>query len=187
MGAWCSWTEMGRQAPPYPATSRCRHSRRSRPIRRSGWLISRPTNSKRYGGGPRSAHRRVPPEAHENSGVFTGMTSLHGRRDPAVNPQICRADGWRGPHRDDRRPGSALQQNDAMCHRRTHAASRKAGLHFRRARAVVRVVTRDHHDNEIELRDDANRRPASTQRGSSADDRADRGSRTRTSGLAKKG
>src|SRR5262249_17433805 len=35
--------------------------------------------------------------------------------------------------------------------------------------AVVLVVSRGHHDNEIELRDDANRLPAATKRGSPVD------------------
>src|SRR5438045_371414 len=44
-----------------------------------------------------------------------------------------------------------------------------AGLQLKRARAVVLVVSRGHHDNEIKLRDDANRLPASTKRASPVD------------------
>src|SRR5476651_1471695 len=44
-----------------------------------------------------------------------------------------------------------------------------AGLQLKRLRAVVLVVSRGHHDNEIELRDDANRLSASTQRASPVD------------------
>src|SRR5882757_8378153 len=39
-----------------------------------------------------------------------------------------------------------------------------AGLHLKRSRAVVLVVSRGHHDNEIELRHDTNRLPATTER-----------------------
>ena len=44
-----------------------------------------------------------------------------------------------------------------------------AGLHLKRSRAVVLVVSRGHHDNEIELRDNANGLPASTKRASPVD------------------
>ena len=44
-----------------------------------------------------------------------------------------------------------------------------AGLHLERSRALVLVVSRGHHDNEIELRNDANRLPASTKRASPVD------------------
>src|SRR5712691_11041323 len=44
-----------------------------------------------------------------------------------------------------------------------------AELHLKRSRAVVLVVSRGHHDNEVELRDDANRLPASTKRTSPVD------------------
>src|SRR6266851_10518552 len=44
-----------------------------------------------------------------------------------------------------------------------------AGLHLKRLRAVVLVVSRGHHDNEIELRDDTNRLPATTKRASPVD------------------
>ena len=44
-----------------------------------------------------------------------------------------------------------------------------AGLHLKRSRAVVLVVSRSHHDNEIKLRDDADRLPASTKRASPVD------------------
>src|SRR5215470_19320692 len=44
-----------------------------------------------------------------------------------------------------------------------------AGQYLKRLRAVVLVVSRGHHDNEIELRDDANRLPASTKRANPVD------------------
>src|SRR6478736_10371706 len=44
-----------------------------------------------------------------------------------------------------------------------------AVLHLKRARAVVLVVSRGHHDNEIELRHDADRLPAATERGGPVD------------------
>src|SRR5215467_9149829 len=44
-----------------------------------------------------------------------------------------------------------------------------AGLHLKRLGAVVLIVSRRHHDNEIEFRDDANRLPAATKRASPVD------------------
>src|SRR5262249_9076110 len=44
-----------------------------------------------------------------------------------------------------------------------------AGLHLERLRAVVLIVSGGHHDNEIEFRNDANRLPAPTKRGSPVD------------------
>src|SRR6266436_5694302 len=73
------------------------------------------------------------------------------------------------------------------CHKRTNAAPQagasssarrrnpaqdvleNAGLHLKRLQAVILVVSRSHHDNEIKLRDDADRLPASTKRASPVD------------------
>src|SRR5258708_2682910 len=73
------------------------------------------------------------------------------------------------------------------CHKRTNAAPHggastsarrrnrrqdvpeNAGLHLKRLRAVVLVVSRGHRDNEIELRDDANRLPAPSEPGRPVD------------------
>ena len=44
-----------------------------------------------------------------------------------------------------------------------------AVLRLKRLRAVVLVVSRGHHDNEIEFRDDTHRLPASTERANPVD------------------
>ena len=92
-------------------------------------------------------------------------------------------------HRPRARGGAALlimrgvaaqQRSNATSHKRTNAAAaggasgsarrrnppqdvpENAVLQLKRFGAVVLIVSRGHHDNEIELRDDANRLPAST-------------------------
>src|SRR5882762_5735258 len=82
---------------------------------------------------------------------------------------------------------SVLRSLEGWGHKRTNAAPHggasssarrrnspqdvpeNTGLHLKRSWAVVLVVSRGHHDNEIELRDDANRLPASTKRTSPVD------------------
>ncbi len=58
---------------------------------------------------------------------------------------------------------SALRRN------RPQDVLENAGLHLKRLRAVVLVVSGGHRDDEIELRHDANRLPASTKRGGPVD------------------
>jgi len=77
---------------------------------------------------------------------------------------------------------AAEQRTVKVCHKRTNAVPHggasssdrrrnppqdvpeNAGLHLKRSRAVVLVVSRSHHDNEIEFRDDADRLSTSTKR-----------------------
>jgi hypothetical protein len=60
-----------------------------------------------------------------------------------------------------RRAALRVQIDGAIARR---IISANARLHLKRSRTLVLVVSRGHHDNEIELRDDASRLPASVKR-----------------------
>src|SRR5262249_8564928 len=59
--------------------------------------------------------------------------------------------------------------HSAESHGRPHDVPENAELQLKRLRAVVLVVAGSHHDNQIELRNDANRLAASTQRANPVD------------------
>src|SRR6266446_6178377 len=65
------------------------------------------------------------------------------------------------PHRW--RSSSARRRNP------THYVQENAVLYFKRSRAVVLIVSRGNHNNEIELGDDANRLPAPAERANPVD------------------
>src|SRR5215475_5213426 len=104
--------------------------------------------------------------------VATGCTKSFAPR--LIYPEFQTKLRWLGKHRQSsaKRTDEASRGGASSSDRRRNCPQdvpENAGLHLKRLGAVVLIVSRRHHDNEIEFRDDANRLPAATKRASPVD------------------